>query len=61
MITEAEILAALDKPLNLYSIQQRVSPGRRDTDELQTVLMGLRDRGRVKFDIKSGKWEQGVK
>jgi hypothetical protein len=58
MITEAEIVAALDKPRNLYAIQQRVSPGRRDTDELQTFLMRLRDEKKVKFDIKSGKWSK---
>src|SRR5258705_13012974 len=41
MITEAEIIAALYKPRNLYAIQQLVSPGRRDTDELHTVLVRL--------------------
>ena len=41
MITEAEIISALDKPRKLYSIQQRVAPGQKDTDELQTALMRL--------------------
>lgn len=58
MITETEIIAALDKPRNLYAIQQRVSRGRRDTDELHTVLLRLCDQKKVTFDIKSGKWSK---
>ena len=58
MISEAAILAALDKPRNLYAIQQRVVPGQRDTDELQMVLMRLRDEKKVKFDINSGRWSK---
>ncbi len=58
MITEAEIMAALDEPRKLYAIQQRVIPGQRDTEELQTVLMRLRDQKKVKFDINSGRWSK---
>ena len=58
MITEAAIIAALDKPRSLYSIQQRVVPGQRDTEELQMVLMRLRDQKKVKFDINSGRWSR---
>ena len=58
MITEAEIIAALDKPRKLYSIQQRVAPGQKDTEELQLILMGLRDQKKVKFDINSGRWSK---
>jgi hypothetical protein len=49
MMTEAEIIAALDKPRSLYSIQQRVAPGQKGTEELQVVLMRLRDEKKVKF------------
>jgi hypothetical protein len=58
MITEAAILAALDKPRSLYAIQQRVSVGQRDTEELQTVLMRLRDEKKVTFDINNGRWSR---
>ena len=58
MITEAAIIAALDKPRSLYSIQQRVVPGQRDTEELQMALMRLRDQKKVKFDITSGRWSR---
>ena len=57
-MTDAEIIAALDKPRSLYSVQQLVAPGRKDTDELQTVLMRLRDQKKVKFDIHSGRWSK---
>jgi len=58
MITEAAIFAALDKPRSLYAIQQRVSVGQKDTEELQTVLMRLRDEKKVKFDINNGRWSK---
>jgi hypothetical protein len=58
MITEAEVLAALNEPRKLYSIQQRVSPSQRDTQELQAILMRLRDQKKIKFDIHSGRWSR---
>ena len=58
MMTEAEIIAALDKPRTLYSVQQLVSPGQKDTEELQIVLMRLRDQKKVKFDIHTGRWSR---
>jgi hypothetical protein len=58
MITEAAILAALDKPRSLYSVQQRVAPGQKDTEELQTILMRLRDEKKVTFDINNGRWSR---
>ena len=58
MITEAEIIAALDKPRSLYAIRQRVVPGQKETEELQMVLMRLRDEKKVKFDINSGRWSR---
>jgi len=58
MITEAEVIAALDEPRKLHAIQQRVAPGQRNTEELQIVLMRLRDEKKVKFDINSGRWSR---
>jgi len=58
MITEAAIIAALDKPRTLYAIQQRVVPGQKDTEELQLFLMRLRDEKKVKFDINTGRWNK---
>jgi hypothetical protein len=58
VITEATILAALDKPRSLPAIQQRVTPGQKDTEELQIVLMRLRDEKKVTFDIHTGRWSK---
>ena len=58
MITEAEIISALDKPRKLHSIQQRVAPDQKDTEELQMTLMRLRDQKKVRFDIHSGRWSR---
>ena len=58
MMKEAEIIAALDKPRTLYSVQQRVAPGQKDTEELQIALMRLRDQKKVKFDINTGRWSK---
>jgi hypothetical protein len=58
MITEAEIIAALDKPRSLHSIQQRVAPGQKESEELQLTLMRLRDEKKVRFDINTGRWSR---
>jgi hypothetical protein len=58
MITEAEILGALDKPRRLYAIQQRVLPGEKSTEALQEALMRLRNENKVKFDIHNGQWSK---
>jgi hypothetical protein len=58
MITEAEIIAALDEPRKLYAILQRVAPGQKDTEELQILLMQLRDQKKVTFNINSGRWSK---
>ena len=58
MITEAQIIAALDEPRGLYSIQRRVRPGQKDTQELQMVLLRLRDEKKVKFDSDAGRWSR---
>ena len=59
MTSEAEILAALgEKPLALYALQQRVDPSNKSTDALQEQMLRLRAAGKVKFDIKTGKWSR---
>ena len=58
MMKEAEIIAALDKPRTLYSVQQRVAPGQIDTEELQSALLRVRDEKKVKFDINTGRWSK---
>jgi len=56
MTTEEDVLAALDKPSAIYSLQQRLDPSNRSTEALQALLMRMREAGKVKFDIKTGKW-----
>ena len=58
MIKEEEVLAALDKPRAIYSLQQRLDPSNKSTDALQELLMRMRTAGTVKFDIKTGKWRK---
>jgi hypothetical protein len=58
MITEAAIIAALDKPRSLHAIQQRVGVGQRGVEELQMVLMRLRDEKKVTFNINNGYWSR---
>jgi hypothetical protein len=58
MITETAIFAALDKPRSLYAIQQRVGVGQKGVEELQMVLMKLRDEKKVTFDIHNGHWSR---
>jgi hypothetical protein len=56
MTTEEAVLEALDKPRALYAVQQRVDPSNKSTEALQDLLMRMRTAGKVKFDIKTGKW-----
>ena len=58
MTREEDVLEALDKPRALYALQQRLDPSNRSTDALQELLMEMRTAGKVKFDIKSGKWSK---
>jgi hypothetical protein len=59
MTSEAEILAALgEKPMAIYALQQRVDPSNKSTEALQDQMMRLRAAGKVKFDIKTGKWSK---
>jgi hypothetical protein len=56
MTKEEDVLAALDQPRALYALQQRLDPSNKSTDALQELLMRMRVAGKVKFDIKNGKW-----
>ena len=58
MTNEKDVLAALDKPSATYSLQQRLDPSSKSTDALQDLLMRMRAAGKVKFDIKTGKWSK---
>jgi hypothetical protein len=58
MTREEDVLEALDKPRALYSVQMLVDPSNKSTDALQELLMRMRSEGKVKFDIKSGRWSK---
>jgi hypothetical protein len=58
MTKEEDVLAALDKPRAIYALQQRVDPSNKRTDALQELLMRMRDEGKVKFDIRAGRWSK---
>ena len=58
MTKEEEVLAALDKPRNLYTIQRRVDPSNKRADATQELLLRMRAEGKVKFDINSGRWSK---
>jgi hypothetical protein len=58
VIKEEDALSALDEPRALYPLQQRLDPSNKSTDALQDLLMRMRTAGKVKFDIKSGKWSK---
>jgi hypothetical protein len=58
MTSEEEVLAALDKARTIYPLQQRLDPSSKSTEALQDLLMRMRASGKVKFDIKTGKWSK---
>ena len=58
MTREEDVLAALDKPRAVYGLQQLLDPSNKSTEGLQDLLMRMRSAGKVKFDIKSGKWSK---
>ncbi len=59
MSREEDVLAALgEKPLALYALQQRVDPGNKSTDALQELLLEMRTAGKVKFNIRNGRWSK---
>jgi hypothetical protein len=56
-LTKERILAALDKPRSTSSVLTVTNPGG-SMEEIQTMLMKMRDEGLVKFDINKGKWSR---
>jgi hypothetical protein len=58
MTKEEDVLAALDKPRAVYALQQFLDPSSKSTEALQELLMRMRAAGKVKFDIKNGKWSK---
>ena len=58
MVKEEDVLAALDKPRAVYPLLQLLDPSNKSTDALQELLMRMRAAGKVKFDIKAGKWRK---
>ena len=58
MTKEEDVLAQLDEPRALYYLQQRLDPSNKSTDALQDLLMRMRTEGKVKFDIKTGRWRK---
>lgn len=58
MIKEDDVLTALDKPRATYSLQKLLDPSSKSPDALQDLLMRMRTAGKVKFDIKDGKWRK---
>jgi hypothetical protein len=58
MTNEKDVLAALDKPSTIYSLQQRLDPSNKSTEGLQDLLMRMRTAGKVKFDINTGRWSK---
>ena len=58
MTREEDVLAALDKPRAIYSLQKLLDPSSKSPDPLQDLLMRMRAAGKVKFDIKTGLWSK---
>jgi len=58
MIREEDVLAALDKPRATYPLQKLLDPSSKSTDAMQEILLRMRAAGKVKFDIKTGKWSK---
>jgi hypothetical protein len=57
MVTDDAIVAALDKPRTIFSIMQIVAPGGSELG-VHTQLLKMREAGRVKFSIATGKWQR---
>jgi hypothetical protein len=56
-MTKEKLLAALDKPRQTRSVLAVVNPGGSE-DEVQIMLMEMREEGLVKFDINKGVWSR---
>ncbi len=56
MISEAAILKALEeKPMRIQAILARTAPGGSE-ETLRSILLKMRDAGKVLFNINSGMW-----
>jgi hypothetical protein len=49
MTKEEDVLAALDKPLAIHSLQQRLDPSNKSSDAPQELLIRMRADGKVKL------------
>ena len=59
MITEQDVLEGMDKPRTEAALKIRLDPGSGpNSDRLHDLLMDLRAKGKVRFDIRSGKWSK---
>lgn len=58
MIKQVDVLAALDKPRKLFSIQKRVDSSTKSTDVLQELLREMLHDGKLNFDVKTGRWSK---
>jgi hypothetical protein len=58
MTNEENVLAALDKPRNVYSLLKMLDPSNKSTEALQELLIRMRSEGKVKFDINTGRWRK---
>jgi hypothetical protein len=58
MVTEEDVFAALDKPRAVYPLLKLLDPSAKSTDALQDLLLRMRAAGKLKFDIKTGKWSK---
>ncbi len=56
-MTREKLLAALDKPRKVHALLTVVNPGG-SMDEIQTLLMKMRDEGLVTFNINNGLWSR---
>jgi hypothetical protein len=56
-MTNDRLLAALDKPRTTSGLAKIVNPGG-SIDQVQMMLMQMRDAGLVKFDINKGMWSR---
>jgi hypothetical protein len=58
MITEGDVVRALDKPRALFSVQQVINPGSKSTEELHGLLMecGTPDRSSSVSKPDAGVW-----
>ena len=56
-MTKEKLLTALDKPRKAHALLMLVNPSG-SAEEVQTMLMQMRDEGLVKFDINKGLWSR---